>query len=711
MARIGDLAIKVLCSNQGALDSTELRRQIQHDLRESLPEQPFLRLLEADKAGRFALVRSDGEKPRGASAEAPSRLVVAATNLRLCKEYPRGECCGRCDQLHLCRYYLCGSCRFTGGRNPCKNSHSIHSQQNLPVLRDHNLQDLDEVGLRQLLLQNDPSLLPEVCQHYNKGNGHFGSCTFKKSCTKLHICQHFIQGNCRFGTQCKRSHDFLQPGTQEPLEGRGLSMGVIHNLLHTYRNIYYIRNYVYLPPEIDDCRPRSRQLSESSDSSVEVDQICLFHIRKNCGFKDKCIRDHFHLPYRWQVFDGTVWKDLPNMEEIEKAYSNPQNSLSVNFPVIDFQKMSCPSYVKTRRLSTVSSVTKPPHFILTTEWIWYWKDELGKWNEYGKSDEGHNPSSVTTAELEEAYQQNENAVKQFVAGRHQYELSFQGMFQRNLVYETKREVRRRPKFVSAQDVKNQIEGKGEAGKAGTPGLRSIPDHWDKSAVPDLGYKLVQLSASLEEYKKVQTFFQRTMPNVSIQNISRIQNLALWEVYQWQKEQMKKRSGGKEVSEKQLFHGTDRNLIDAICQHNFDWRICGAHGTAYGKGSYFARDASYSHNYARSGSSSRVMFVARVLVGQSTQGKSSFLRPPSKDGNGNLFYDSCVDNESNPSIFVIFEKHQIYPEYLIEYKGKEVPSGTSGVKAVSKNTTVPASASSSSSSSSLFDLLRYFNSRN
>lgn len=36
------------------------------------------------------------------------------------------------------------------------------------------------------------------------------------------------------------------------------------------------------------------------------------------------------------------------------------------------------------RLSTASSVSKPPHFILTTQWVWYWKDDGGKWLEYGK---------------------------------------------------------------------------------------------------------------------------------------------------------------------------------------------------------------------------------------------------------------------------------------------------------------------------------------
>lgn len=60
-----------------------------------------------------------------------------------------------------------------------------------------------------------------------------------------------------------------------------------------------------------------------------------------------------------------------------------------------------------------------------------------------------------------------------------------------------------------------------------------------------------------------------------------------------------------------------------------------------------------------------MFVALVLVGDYTRGSSGYVRPPPK-ANSKTFYDSCVDSESNPSIYVIFEKQQVYPEYLINY---------------------------------------------
>lgn len=179
--------------------------------------------------------------------------------------------------------------------------------------------------------------------------------------------------------------------------------------------------------------------------------------------------------------------------------------------------------------------------------------------------------------------------------------------------------------------------------------------------------------------------------------------------------MKERNKVTSVNEQYLFHGTDASLIDAICEQNFDWRMCGVHGTSYGKGtyhcsnvtniqsyilalghltrtrgssgfqnsekqssvsdhyrsllvsgSYFARDASRSDCYVQVKSGQhRIMFVALVLVGEHANGSSSFVRPPPK-GNGKTLYDSCVDSQSDPSIYVVFEKQQIYPEYLIDY---------------------------------------------
>ena len=131
----------------------------------------------------------------------------------------------------------------------------------------------------------------------------------------------------------------------------------------------------------------------------------------------------------------------------------------------------------------------------------------------------------------------------------------------------------------------------------------------------------------------------------------------------------KKKAGKEPEERQLFHGTSSDLVQAICQQGFDWRLCGKHGTSYGKGSYFACRANYSHRYSnklRFGGQNQ-MFLAKVLVGAFTVGNTSLHRPPPKDPlNPHVLYDSCCDNSANPALFVIFENGQSYPEFLITY---------------------------------------------
>ena len=142
-----------------------------------------------------------------------------------------------------------------------------------------------------------------------------------------------------------------------------------------------------------------------------------------------------------------------------------------------------------------------------------------------------------------------------------------------------------------------------------------------------------------------------------------------------------------VNEMRLFHGTNPEVVEAICKQNFDWRVNGKNGTVYGQGSYFAVNSSKSDWYAKEDNKrSKFMFVAKVLAGSYTEGKSSYQRPPSKNpGNpASDLYDSCVDNMSSPSIFVIFQNDQLYPEYIIEYSTAQVgysfqqPTATRGI---------------------------------
>ncbi|XP_067090750.1 protein mono-ADP-ribosyltransferase PARP12 isoform X2 [Osmerus mordax] len=666
-AVVSQYVTKIICENHGCLEFKQLKQIV--DQQFTVADDVLSRIL--NDRGKIVII--EGKQTAAGCIMSPDSLVVAKTSLHICQK-SSGDCT-QCDSLHLCRYYVCGNCSFG---IKCKNGHKLDSPSNLSLLSSHGLQSLVERELFSLLLQSDPYLLPEICPHYNKGVGEHGSCKFKTSCIKLHLCLHLLQGDCRFGPSCKRAHSF-DGAAMKILKGRGLGSENQIMLKQIYKNRLLIQAGPPQPlvtggpsscisPQHPD-PPGGRKQSSNSTNEGDRNEICLFFIRRHCSFKDQCVRVHYHLPYKWQIQDRdeVTWRDLPNMEDIERAYCDPRTDDSGGILTVNFLTMEMGGF-RVRRLSTSSSVTKPPHFILTTQWIWHWKDELGQWLEFGQGD-SDGKASITSATLENVFQADIDTEISFSVGKHKYILYLKEMYQQNLTYKTKREVRRRPHFLSGQDVEAKLKCSGSiqpgSSESSSSSLVDVPPNWDKTALADFTYKLVRLSGTQSEYRMVEKLFRSTMTTSTIHSIKRIQNSALWRVFQWQKEQMKQRNGGKTVDEKHLFHGTDSSLIDAICEQNFDWRVCGTNGTLYGKGSYFARDASYSSRYAQGRGSRSIMFVALVLVGEFTRGSGSFVKPPAKR-TGKGFYDSCVDQERDPSIFVVFEKHQIYPEYIIKY---------------------------------------------
>ena len=92
------------------------------------------------------------------------------------------------------------------------------------------------------------------------------------------------------------------------------------------------------------------------------------------------------------------------------------------------------------------------------------------------------------------------------------------------------------------------------------------------------------------------------------------------------------------------------------------------GTSYGRGVYFARDASFSVKYARGAViGAHYVYLARVLVGKYCQGNSGMIIPPPKIlSRPEILFDSVVDDPGDPAIFVVFYDTQCYPEYLISF---------------------------------------------
>lgn len=407
---------------------------------------------------------------------------------------------------------------------------------------------------------------------------------------------------------------------------------------------------------VNDSVPDVASTISSTMNEHSSNEICLDHLYKSCQLKS-CNKVHFHLPYRWQMLLANSWVDLPFMEDIEKAFCDPKNcSVSVRTYNINFQKMIC-DFNPVRRISTPSSVTQPPSSLLTTKWIWYWRNGT-KWVPYGEKKDNEQISSIDSSYLESLFLSCPRGIVPFQAGSQNYELSFQGMIQTNIASKTQKDVIRRPTFVSYWDVE-QVKRRQDPQQGQTSSEPFIKIYLPQpdTSVPGLnGFELLDIPSNTPEYAKVSDHFKASMRNFKIEKIKKVQNAQLLEAFKSKKNEMKK-------EEQILFCATERSNVASICKNNFDWLLHGSHDTKYGKGNYFTKDAFSSHKNCPFDSRNIVMFVARVLVGNFIEGHTSYRSPP-------LQYDSCVDTRLNPSVFVIFQKDQIYPEYVIEYTEPE-----------------------------------------
>ncbi|XP_039613232.1 protein mono-ADP-ribosyltransferase PARP14-like [Polypterus senegalus] len=195
---------------------------------------------------------------------------------------------------------------------------------------------------------------------------------------------------------------------------------------------------------------------------------------------------------------------------------------------------------------------------------------------------------------------------------------------------------------------------------------TVPIHWDD--MKGTSMLRVVLLPHLQEYKDVEVLFQKTCKN-QILKIERIQNIHLWKSYEIRKESLKLKN--QTINhERQLFHGLAEGSVDHINNHGFNRSYAGKNAAVYGKGTYFAVDASYSASNTYSVPNlqgNKHMYLSRVLTGEFTLGNASYIVPPSKNtANPTDLYDSVVDNVQSPKVFVIFNDAQAYPEYLITF---------------------------------------------
>ena len=180
----------------------------------------------------------------------------------------------------------------------------------------------------------------------------------------------------------------------------------------------------------------------------------------------------------------------------------------------------------------------------------------------------------------------------------------------------------------------------------------------------------------EEKSAVVTYFKTTLPhNINVVDVKRIQNMSMWQSYAVKRQTVLQREkdsesdhGASRFERVWLFHGTDEATVPKIVQQGFNRSFCGKNATVYGKGVYFARDASYSATptYSRPNVQGiQHIFLCRVVVGEYCKGKTDALTPDARQGH--TLYDSTVDDVKSPSLYVTYHDAQAYPEYLVRFK--------------------------------------------
>uniref|UniRef100_A0A1X7SHA1 Poly [ADP-ribose] polymerase n=1 Tax=Amphimedon queenslandica TaxID=400682 RepID=A0A1X7SHA1_AMPQE len=122
-----------------------------------------------------------------------------------------------------------------------------------------------------------------------------------------------------------------------------------------------------------------------------------------------------------------------------------------------------------------------------------------------------------------------------------------------------------------------------------------PDTWDLSNIGKEVVSFFDVNELSDEYTAATKRFNETIgSNVIITRVQRIQNPSEYARYLSLRNTWRMLHGKGSVHEKELFHGTKRDKIEPICSTGFNRGYAADSNAArYGKGVYFALNASYS----------------------------------------------------------------------------------------------------------------------
>jgi len=247
-------------------------------------------------------------------------------------------------------------------------------------------------------------------------------------------------------------------------------------------------------------------------------------------------------------------------------------------------------------------------------------------------------------------------------------------------------------------------------------IRFAPLYWEMLRCDGSDFKIVELNQDSSVFQSIQDHMRKnwegnkigkgrdgnrmTHNSFDIKKIWRIENSLLWRRYasrrdcialqpkDFSQDQIDKDlSCSYDRNEQMLFHGAPcgmgntENIIDILIHQGFDERVSSK--GLFGSGIYFSNSSSKSDCYAGRYQDSSIgetakMILSRVCMGkfyETSSSMTSLRRPPCIEGHeGTCSHERCDSvlydgTGRNYREFIVYDRNQCYPEFVIEYERK------------------------------------------
>lgn len=317
------------------------------------------------------------------------------------------------------------------------------------------------------------------------------------------------------------------------------------------------------------------------EGNVDIPFICDLGVDRKCpNFSKKCPYLHANTSYYWQFTNS--WKNF------HKFHSD---ILERNFRDVNCDQVTLPELKRGKLLDTfknksevnftsmtiiidnsvfpIRRLTTPVFSENSPVFIWYFKNDLDKWQMFGNS-------TKASLLIDKHYQQfKDNKGSSVIlanSNSFKYEINFSLMQQRNLTTNKRRIMKRRPE--PFQNV--------ELGAIN----KNLPREWNTMS-QEQKYITVNLDYLKSEYQEIESSILRSFPTAANYVVLRLQNPYIWSQFKNKESELKMIYKSRSLDIQKLFFPIQSKDLDDICKNNIDWRVHSSHSSKlYGQGSYF-----------------------------------------------------------------------------------------------------------------------------